>query len=192
MEEKEIDVDESLIIIQQMVNRAKNNISENGFMYIFWGWLVFITAIAFFILMKMGFEWAPIVWMTMPLGGIFSGIWGYTQRKNERVKTYVDSHLAYVWIAFGICLLIVLGMGWQLKEHCYPIVIMLYAVSTFVSGGIIRFKPLIICGALSFPIAVAAFFVNFDVQVLLLALSVLVSYIIPGHWLQLEFKKNGI
>lgn len=192
MEEKEINVHESLAIMQTMVNRAKNNIQENGFMFIFWGWLVFITALAFYVLIQLKLEWAPVVWLTMPLGGIFSGIWGYMQKRKETVKTYVDSYLAYVWIAFGISLLIVLGMGWKMKENCYPVVILLYAISTFVTGGIIRFKPLMICGALSFPIAVAAFFFDFELQILLLCLSLLVSYIIPGHWLQLEYKRNGI
>ncbi len=192
MEEKEININESIAIMHQMVSRAKNNISENGFMFIFWGWLVFATAIAFYILMQLKYQWAPIVWMTMPLGGIFSGIWGFNKRKKEKVKSYVDSYLAFVWVGFLVSLLITLGMGFHLKEHCYPIVIMLYAIATFITGGIIQFNPLIICGAISFPIAVGAFFVSFDAQVLFLAMSIMISYIIPGHWLQLQYRKNGV
>jgi len=190
MEEQNINPAQSLDIIQNMIRRAQNNISENGFLFIFWGWLVFITAITFYVLTKSDFQWPWIVWMTMPLGGIFSMIYGIRQKKKEKVRSYIDDYMAYIWMAFLACLFITLGMGYKLQLYCYPIVIMHYATATVITGGIIRFMPLVICGALSYAICLAAFFVSFDTQILLLALSVLVSYIVPGHWMQLKFKQQ--
>jgi len=99
--------------------------------------------------------------------------------------------MMYVWLAFAAGLTITLVMGYKMQLSCYPIVILMYAIATFITGGIIRFTPLIICGALSFPISVFAFFVTFENQIILLALSVLVSYIIPGHWMQIKFKQQS-
>lgn len=191
MEEKQINIDESLSIINTMINRAQNRFSENGFLLIFWGWLVFVTAIVFYILFHMQVENAWYAWFSMPFGGVFSMIYGMRQKKKEKVRSYIDDYLAYVGTAFGISLAITLTFIFKLQLSCYPVVIMLYAVMTFVTGGIIRFRPLIICGAMSFPISVLAFFAAFDDQVLLLALSVLVSYIIPGHWLYIKVKRNA-
>ena len=191
MDEQTINPEQSLQLIQSMIRRAQNNLSENGFLFIFWGWLVFIASLTVYFLTRAGFENAWLVWMLMPAGGIFSGIYGYMQQKKEKVKSYVDQYMGYIWTAFGISLLIVLGMGYKLQLHCYPMVIMLYAIATFITGGIIRFIPLVVCGSLSFIICVIAFFVNFETQVLLVALSVLVSYIIPGHWLQIKFKQQS-
>lgn len=60
----------------------------------------------------------------------------------------------------------------------------------FVSGGYLRFKPLIIGGICNWIIAIVATYVEFDIQLLLLALAVLVGYIIPGHMLSSHYKKN--
>lgn len=31
---------DSLQLIDQMINQAKNRFSENGFLYLLWGWLI--------------------------------------------------------------------------------------------------------------------------------------------------------
>ncbi len=191
MEEQNINPEQSMQIIQNMIRRAQNNLSENGFLFIFWGWLVFLSAGAFYYLTVTGFEKPWYAWYTMPLGGIFTMFYTMRQKKKERVRSYIDDYMAFVWSAFGICMIITLVMGYKLQINCYPIVIMLYATATFITGGIIRFTPLIICGAASYVISVSAFFVNFETQILLLALSVMVSYIIPGHWMQIKFKKQS-
>lgn len=181
--EETFNPEQGLQLINTMINRAQNRFSENGFLFIFWGWLVFAAALLFYVLEKIGVENSWFVWMTMPLGGIFTMIYSSKQKKKEVVKSYIDDYVSYVAIAFGISLTIILTLGFKLLENCYPVVIMLYAIMTFTVGGILKYKPLIIGGVLSFPICVVAFFVGFQNQVLLLALSVLVSYIIPGHLL---------
>jgi hypothetical protein len=191
MEDKEnFNPEQSLALINTMINKAQNKLQENGFLFIFWGWLVFLVATAFYILVKMQFENAFVVWYAMPAGGIFTMIYAMRQSKKEKVKSFVDEYLMYVGIAFGISLTIILVMGWKLQINCYPMVILLYALTTFIYGGILKFMPLVIFGALSFPISVGAFFVDFHTQILLLALSVFVSYLIPGYMLQYKFKQQ--
>ncbi len=191
MEEQTINPEQSLQIIQSMICRAQNNFSENGFLFIFWGWLVFLSACTFYYFIVTNFENPGYAWCLMPLGGIFTMIYSMRKQKKEKVRSYIDSYMAYVWIAFGICLLLTLCLGYKFQLACYPIVIMLYATGTFITGGIIRFTPLVVCGALSYVISGIAFFATFETQILLLALSVLVSYIVPGHWLQLKFKQQN-
>ncbi len=182
--------EESLQLINTVINRAQNKLSENGFLFIFWGWLVFIAALTFFILLKMQVENSGLVWLAMPAGGLFTIIYSMRQQKKEQVKSFVDDYLMYVGIAFGVSLTIILTMGWKLQLNCYPMVILLYALTTFIYGGILKFKPLVIFGALSFPLCIGAFFVDFQMQILFLAVSVFVSYVIPGHMLQNKFKQQ--
>ena len=183
--------EQSIQIINTMINRAQNKLSENGFLFIFWGWLVFIVALSFYILLQMNYENAGIVWWAMPAGGIFTMIYTMRQKKKEKVKSFVDDYMSIIGTAFGISLVIILVMGGKLQLNCYPMVILLYAITTFIYGGVLKFLPLIICGALSFPISVGAFFVDFQTQILLLSLSVFVSYIIPGHLLQMKFRHQN-
>ncbi len=183
--------EESLQLINTVINRAQNKLSENGFLFIFWGWLVFIVAAIFYILLKMEVENSGLVWLAMPAGGLFTIIYSMRKQKKEQVRSFVDDYLMYIGISFGVSLTIILTMGWKLQLNCYPMVILLYALTTFIYGGILKFKPLVIFGALSFPLSVGAFFVDFQTQILFLALSVFVSYVIPGHMLQNKFKQQA-
>ncbi len=195
MENENLSPEQSLEIINQMVRRAQNNLSNNGFYFIFWGWLVFVTSILFYLLIEINCDNPWMVWMLMFAGCIYSIVHPFLlKRKNEekapRMKTYVETYLGYLWIAFGISLFIVLSMGFCLKEATYPVVIMLYGIGTFVSGGLLNFSPLKIGGACNFGISVLAFLVNFKIQILLLSLSLLISYIIPGHLLRNKFNNR--
>ncbi len=194
MEDKNINAEQSFQLIQQMILEAKKEMSDNGFLYLLWGWLVLIAAIGNYIMMKMNIEYSFITWpILMPLGGIISMIYGITQRKknSKRAKTLVDHMLGYTWMAFGICLLVTLlissKIGWEIT---YPFIMLLYGIGTFISGGIMKFKPLIIGGFICWVGGSAAFFVDFEYQLIILMGVIIGSYIIPGHILKSNYKKN--
>jgi len=67
---------------------------------------------------------------------------------------------------------------------------MVYGIWLFISGGTIRFKPLMIGGIINWILAMAAFFVSFDQQLLLLALAVLLGYIIPSYLFKKKFANH--
>lgn len=188
MEERDINPSESLSIIQSMVNKTQRQYSDDSFYYIMWGWLVLVASIAHFILMQLNIQQAPVVWMLMPVGGIVSFVYGAKQSKKEKVKTYVNTYMGYLWTAMGLSMIIVLSMMFKLGvENAYPILILIYGIGTFVSGGLLSFKPLIVGGIICFGLSVAAFFVSFQIQLLFIAAAMLVSYIIPGHLLKAKF-----
>jgi hypothetical protein len=72
-------------------------------------------------------------------------------------------------------------IGWE--TNVYPFFIILYALGTFVSGNILKFKPLIIGGILAWGLAIVAVFLEYDYQMLAAAGAILVSYIIPAYLL---------
>lgn len=185
---------ESLKIINDMIDVAKNEFSDNGAFYLLWGWAVFITAALHYILIRIGYEHPYIVWaVIMPLAGIISLIisWRHKRKSGKRSRTWFDRILFYVWTAFGASLLIVLftagEVGW---EHAYPVMIILYAIGTYISGGVMKFRPLIAGGIASWIIGAFAFFVSFEWQLILLAAAILVSYIIPGHILAAKYQRH--
>jgi hypothetical protein len=50
MIEKELRPDQSLHIIQSMINTAKNKLADDGFLLVFWGWLVFLSDLVNYVL----------------------------------------------------------------------------------------------------------------------------------------------
>src|SRR3978361_766698 len=88
---------ESLSIITAMINHAKNRFSENGHLYLLWGWVVFACSIAHFLCIK--FQWMQhpeIVWSGTWLAVIYQIIFLSKQKKKEKVRTYTDEIVGFV------------------------------------------------------------------------------------------------
>ena len=128
-------------------------------------------------------------------GGITSGIYGRKQGKKAGHKTHIDRAMMYVWLGFIFYLLVVLLLsasgkfgpqGWNTS---FVLIMGLYGLGTFISGGLLKFKPLIYGGVASFILVAITIFVptlvaSFNGALLMLAASIVVSYLIPGYMLK--------
>ncbi len=188
-EKNNLTSEESLAIIRGMIESTKQDLRDNGSWFLLWGWLVFAACAIHFLLMKSGFEQPYLAWILMPVGGIISFFKGRKEEKSQRVKTHIDDFMKYVLIAFLVCLFIVLGFMFKLGLYTYPLLMMVYGMWLFISGSSIRFRPLQIGGGINWILCTVAFFTDFETQLLLLALAVLLGYIIPGHLLRNRFNK---
>ena len=87
-------------------------------------------------------------------------------------------------MAFFVMVFInVISDAWKTAFTYY---ILMYGIGTFVSGKLIRFRPLVIGGILNFILAAVSIKFNFANQLLIGALAILISYIIPGHLLRIR------
>ncbi len=192
--EKELSPQESLQLIQTMINKTKDSVADDSFYFLLWGWLVFFCCIAEFILkVYLQYPQHYFVWCLMPVGGVISGIYGSRQSKKKRVKSFVDEALDYLWIALAMAFIVlifinVLGQtSWQSVLTYY---ILLYGIGTFVSGKLLRFRPLIIGGLINFVLAAVSVKFSYDYQLLIGSLAILISYIIPGHLLRIRHQQQ--
>jgi hypothetical protein len=186
---------EALLLIEEMINSTKQEVKDNGFYYILWGWLVFIAAITDYVLLVfMDNKQHAMVWaILMPLGGLVSVIKGRKDAKKQRVKTYIDEAIKYLTIAFSISLFIICFIMPMTNDNWrafYPTLMVIYAFAVFIFGGLLRYKPLIYGAFINWALAIAGYFVTYDWQLLLLALAVLCSFVIPGHLLNRRFHQH--
>ncbi|HQQ94644.1 MAG TPA: hypothetical protein PLQ93_08830 [Bacteroidia bacterium] len=193
MEDKTLRPEESLALIQGLMTQAKNKLADNGFYIILWGWLVFSASVLTYVSLLLGSDLGSLSWpVLMPLGAIVTLVYSRKSRRNDKVRTYVEHYLTFLWIAFGIALsLCLIMMGKHGLEASYFFLMLLYGMATFISGGLLNFRPLIIGGIFSFAIALLSAFVEPREVLLCLALSMLSSYIIPGHLLQARYKSEN-
>ncbi len=184
----ELNQENSLQLIQKMIETSKNNLRDNGIFFLLWGWLVLIASISHFILIKFGFEYSWIPWpILMIIGTIASVIIGIRIGKKSRVITYFDKMMIYLWYGFFFVVVLIIVMAYMDKiswEVAQPLIIAMYGMGTFVSGGVLKFKPLIIGGVLCWITSIVAFFVPYDFVLLIIAVSIIVSYLIPGYMLR--------
>jgi hypothetical protein len=194
-EEKELSPNESLALIQNMINKTKGAVADDSFHFLLWGWLVFGCCISAYVL-KVIFLYPNhfMVWWLMPVGGIISGMYGAKQSKERRVKSFLDEALSYLWgaIALSFITLVAVNMiGNQAWQTAFTYYILLYAIGTFVSGSLLRFKPLIFGGLINFLLCVVSAKLTYDNQLLIGSVAILISYIIPGHLLRRRYQKQN-
>ena len=179
---------ESLKIISEMIEASKNNIKDNGFFYLLWGWLVLAASLLHFILLSTDFKYPFIPWpVLMITGAVISVIAGIRLGKKAKVISHIDKTIIYLWWGFFFTILVILfiasagNLAWNVST---PLIIALYGLGTFVSGGALKFKPLIIGGIACWVIAVVATYLEYRYVLLLTALSVIIAYLIPGYMLK--------
>lgn len=194
MEQLEFSTQNSLQLIESMINKAQNRFNENGHLYLLWGWVIFICSIVHFVVDYWNiYENPQFVWFVTWGAVIYQMIYLARRKKKERVKTYTDEIIGHVWLVFVLTMgLIGFVAGkfgaWGLM---YPLFLILYGTPTFLCGAIIKFPPLQIGAVGCWILAIASTFVINQYQVLFLALAVLSAWIIPGYMLRSRFKKQN-
>ncbi|TND09114.1 MAG: hypothetical protein FD123_1517 [Bacteroidetes bacterium] len=193
-DEKPLNEQASLALINRMINSAQQGVSDNGFYFLLWGWLVFAAAMGNWTLIHVfptELNWLPWA-ILMPLGGIVSGIYGWKVERKKKVKTYADEVMDYVAAAFLIALFSVLFVfSWKLGwATTYPFIMIIYGIWLFVSGGVLKFRPLIYGGLINFACAIGSLWIHSYHMILVLAFAVLAGYIIPGHLLKAKYNRE--
>lgn len=190
--ENDFSPEESLQLIRSMIEKTKHSISDKSHYFLLWGWAVFIgSVLQYYLKVILDYPQHYYAWYITPVALIIFIVFLVRDSKKEKVKTFIDEASRYLWTGIGFSFMalgfIFSKMGWQ---YCYPIYILLYGIGTYVSGALIKFRPLIIGGIFCFPLAVIATYVEYDTQIITLAFAVLVSYIIPGYLLRMRYKKQ--
>jgi hypothetical protein len=184
---------ESIQLITSMINKAKNNFSEKGFLYLIWGWVILFCCVTNFVgAYFFNYDKISFVWLIIYLVIIFQIIYLRKIKKARAITTYTSEINAFVWIVFTICLMLIIFICVAFKrfELIDPMLLILYGMPTFLSGVILKFKPLMVGAVCCWTLAIISPFINVQYQLLLIAGAVIAAWIIPGYLLKRKFKKN--
>lgn len=183
----------SLQLIESMINKAKNNFSESGTLYLVWGIVVFIcSAVQFTAIYFFKYENSNYIWFLTWLVVIYQSFFLSRRAKKEKVKTYTADILKYVWICFASCMFILIFILIYQKAYysINPAILVLYGMPTFLSGIILKFRSLIIGGIACWLLAIGSIMVPSVFQLLFICAAVLIAWIIPGILLRKKFKNQ--
>ena len=195
MNEENFDPKQSLLLIESMINRAKDKFAEDGSMYLLWGWVVFVCSLTQFVLMHFfKYPYHYVVWFASWIIVIYQLVYIRKKIKRRRVRTYTGYILGYVWLTFVIVIFLLAFLIGRLTEgdyyiHISPILLTIYGIPIFLSGIILRFKPLVIGGIGCWILSIVAMLIeNYDYQFLLIPLAMIIAWIIPGYLLRAKYK----
>ncbi len=185
---------ESLRLIDSMIKEARNKYSENGHLYLFWGWVILFCSAANFVLAYFNLYDKPYqVWWLTAAAGVYQFFYILKHKTNRATKSYTDLLYGYIWLTFGVLLIIAIIItsikgNW---DFLYPQILALYGMPVFLSGIILRFIPLKAGGIVCWLLAIVASLISAQYHLLLLVIAIIVAWLIPGYMLQAKYKKEN-
>jgi hypothetical protein len=209
VQQENFDEKESLKLITEMINKTKESFHDTGFGPIMWGALIALCSIAQYCSIVFHFNLPFNVWL-LPIIAIVPQIYySIQQGKKIGAKSYNDIAMDFTWIAFGISMgilsYVVNVIGVDLKngipnymqvrgnfrfyDHTTSLFLILYAIPTFITGGIMKFKPMLFGGILCWVLAFISVFTKGDIDMLLTAVAAIFAWLIPGIMINKGYRK---
>jgi hypothetical protein len=189
-QEKQLTEQESLLLINQMINKAKNAYHGHGTGPLMWGIVIFICSMTSFLEMHFKFSLPFDIWLLTFVAIIPQVIISIREKRKKSFKSYDEATFDFVWLTFAICVLLLSAYQAFVKppDSAASLYLMLYAMPTFITGGIMKFKPMLLGGIITWVLVIISFYTGNEIDILLIALSALLCWLIPGLILQSRAK----
>jgi hypothetical protein len=192
-EEKLMTGEESLKIITDMINKTKVNIRQGSFHLLFWGWLITICSLSDWLLAKfIGYDHSYYVWFLLIPGAFVSMIYGFVNGRKAKVHTYADMLYMWTWIGFLIAATVLFIVQAKNMESVAPYIMLLAGFPTFLTGFIIKFRPLIAGGICFWIFALIVNFAGPSIAPLGTPVAMLLGYLIPGYMLKYKVDHDKV
>lgn len=173
MEERKLNEKESLELIAQMIQNTKNRLETNcGMPFLFWGYTtIFVSLLVWFLVVTTRNYYWQYLWFLLPI--------------------IAGKVINYIWLVFGITgfLISMLAMFfWQLP--ILFMVLLLMGMGTTLTGLVIGYKTVTICGTLGALSSIGCLFYPGLNQILIFAPVFIFMMVIPGHVLNHAARKQ--
>jgi hypothetical protein len=173
-------------------------LKQDGILFIAWGWLLFYKSILGYVERKfvLTFQIQKIInylGFALLIACIAFSIY-YLIKQRKKVQTYIGISLRYVWISLFVCMVLVNLIQFNVLhsinfELQHPIFMVLMAFAVTATGGILRYRLIIIGGVIFGILALIASYLKLQEQLLVESVAWIISFIIPGHILYANREK---
>ncbi len=192
------DENQSIQVIKEMIQVSQKSFKNDGILFLLWGWLMFISYVTNYIMYNVVItrqmeRISQNLRFAITIIAIVYTLY-YVFKKSTKVKTYIGISLKYVWVSLSVSLvlasMIIHNVLQQINfELLHPIFMMFIAFATVVTGGILRYKLVIIGGIVFGALAYTCSYFSLEIQMLFEAAAWLVAFIVPGHLLYAKRKQ---
>ncbi|NQZ77034.1 MAG: hypothetical protein HRT61_13165 [Ekhidna sp.] len=186
MNEKQLSKEESLELITNMIGQAKRNVAKGGsFYFLLWGWVVALANLGHYLIEKFSwYEHPYIVWILMIPAMIITMIHSARRDRNAKVVSHYDKVYTHLWMAVFIAIIVLLFSMHRLDFNHNAVILLFSGLATYLSGFLLKFKPLILGGIALGVSALIAFNVSVNDQYLVASIALILGYLIPGYLLK--------
>lgn len=177
---------QSLKLIEDMIGQAKRSFHRQSYYFLLWGILLIGAMIVNYIFAVRGSVLGGYAWPVVGVaGGILSFLHGSREGRKKPVTTAMDRVIMWLWTGFVVTMLTtMLASASSHNAMAMGSIIVLTGLPTFVTGQLMRFRPLIAGGILFWVLGAVSYFVPQEWMVLLYIVAMLFGYIVPGLMLK--------
>ena len=191
MEDKELSHEESMRLINTMISKAKKSYVTKGIAPMVWGLLIVICSIITWAQLQYNFTIKFDIWLLLIVALVLQVFFAIKERKQRRFTSYEETATGFVWMAFGISIFLVSFYNAKYgTSESSTLIMILYGIPTFITGGLVKFRPLIIGGIICWVISFISVFTEVKIDMLLMAACGLFAWIIPGIILWKRYQKR--
>ena len=184
--DKPLSPHESLSLITEAISKTKENIRDNSFPLLLWGWLIATASFAYFLLQQ--YTHSRFYFIPFPVlaavGIITTIIWYSNQKSASPTETYLNFFLSRMWLVLGVSFLGVVFVSVSQNLMPFTYTLMVAAIGTIVSGLVMKFTPLTIGGTLLLISALISIYIPDHYKALLHGAAIVSGYLIPGYLLK--------
>ena len=108
MEDKNLSGKESLELITQMINKAKNSYHDTGIGAMMWGAVITICSLVRLSEIHFGYRLPFDIYLLTLAAIIPQIIISIKEKKERKVKSYDDAFIDYLWLGFGISIFLLI------------------------------------------------------------------------------------
>ena len=192
-EENKMTEQESLKLINEMIGKAKRSYITTGAASIVWGILIVVCSLLTWYQVNTKQFFGFDVWLLIFFALIPQIYFSITEKKKKNFVSHDEHTMTYLWSTFAICIFILSFYDSKFGtngSHSTALFMLLYGVPTFITGGIFKFKPMILGGIICWVLSVASMYTNFATGMLFMAACGLFAWLIPGIILWKRYKKQ--
>jgi hypothetical protein len=191
MENENFSPQESLKLIDTMINKARRSYISKGIASIVWGVLIIVCSLLTWAWIKYRFSIGFDPWLLVFLAVIPQIFYSIKEKKDKHFVGHDSVTMGYVWSTFGICIFILTFYNAQFPgKESSCLFMMLYGIPTFITGGIFKFKPMIWGGLICWALSITSIFTSDDMDMIFMAACGLFAWLIPGIILWKNYKKH--
>ena len=194
MEKNDLTPEESFDVINKAIANFKINYKESSKVFLLWGWILTLSCITNFILLKFVHSMEPWVlkgyailgsWVVFILiGAIIMYFMVHKMNRNKKVHSHIDKFIDYLWWVTAPSFFIASFICIKLGIAPPPVMLLVAGIATTTTGLVIKFRPLIIGGMSFFMFSIATTFVTNEYLALVVGAAIICGYLIPGYLLK--------
>jgi hypothetical protein len=189
--EKELTSEERLKLINKMIYEAKGYFYESGIAALVWGFGILICSLLTYGVDAriISFPFSPF-YLLVPV--FFVQAWIQLKENKKKVaRTFTDEAIDYVWTGFFLSA--IAAFSGNFAGYGYitiTIILFLTGFATFLTGMLAKFTYHKVCGVICLLFAIVSFFMQNETIYLLLALTAIMEWVIPGFILNITFRRQ--